>query len=342
MSRMPPFPPPPSWPLCATDTSTDSTSWTSSACRAARSIPRSAAWRKPDSSSRAGSPPTRPSARRGRPASTYRLTRSGRDAVAEAARRLPPPRTRGIAEPAPGARPALTMKLHHRLIALAGRLVPRAARAEWMQEWEAELHQRETRLARQRGALRARDRWRLCREAAAPSGTRSGCSPAAGRRCGFLSSTGDSPWRSSSPSAPRWQRPSSASGYTRRCCSGPPACAIRGDLLTIYVRSPEGAYGDVSTADFEFYRGRNQSFSDVLAFQPAISWAITDNPNERVLGTMVSQNYFDIAGVRPLLGTLTFPATSPTSSSLVNVSGGVEGPIRASSGEHSVSTATCA
>ena len=69
--------------------------------------------------------------------------------------------------------------------------------------------------------------------------------------------------------------------------------------------------GDVSTADFEFYRGHNQSFSDVFAFQPAISWAITDNPNERVLGTTVSQKYFDVAGVRPLIGTLTFPAHQP-------------------------------
>ena len=91
----------------------------------------------------------------------------------------------------------------------------------------------------------------------------------------------------------------------------PPGVRDPRNLLTVYVRSPEGAYGDVSTADFEFYREHNQSFSDVLAFQPGINWAITDNPDERVIGTMVSQNYFDVAGVRPLLGTLTFPPHQP-------------------------------
>ena len=46
----------------------------------------------------------------------------------------------------------------------------------------------------------------------------------------------------------------------------------------------------------------------MLAFQPGITWQVTDNPKDRVLGMFVSRNYFDVSGIHPRLGTLTFPA----------------------------------
>jgi hypothetical protein len=55
------------------------------------------------------------------------------------------------------------MAPHRWIVALASRLVPRRLRAEWIQEWHAELHEREARLRKWR-ALTLADRVRLGRE----------------------------------------------------------------------------------------------------------------------------------------------------------------------------------
>ncbi len=111
-----------------------------------------------------------------------------------------------------------------------------------MQEWEAELHEREARLVKWRGALTIRDRWRLCRDAGG--------------------AFWDALWLRSSgwPSLRflvKHRRLTVAVVFSLGAAMAttivgvgvyealllrPPGVRDAGALLTIYVRSPEGTY----------------------------------------------------------------------------------------------------
>ena len=66
------------------------------------------------------------------------------------------------------------------LIAFVGVIVPRRLRADWRQEWEAELHHREALLAEWE-RLDWRNKLDLLWPAPAPFGMRSGCKATDGR-----------------------------------------------------------------------------------------------------------------------------------------------------------------
>ena len=66
------------------------------------------------------------------------------------------------------------------LVRLIGVIVPRRLRADWRQEWEAELNHRE-RLLAEWDRLDWRSRLGFCGEVPAPFGTRCGCKPTDGR-----------------------------------------------------------------------------------------------------------------------------------------------------------------
>ena len=198
------------------------------------------------------------------------------------------------------------MKPHRWLIALASRLVPRGLRPAWRDEWNAELHHREATLNKWR-ALTARDRGRLLRES--------------------LGALWDALWLQSS----RWQSlrflakhgrltaaavvslgaamavTIAALGIYNALLLRPPGVQAPRDLLTLYVGAPSNPFDMVSTSDYRYYRDHNRSFSSVLAFPFGITWNLTDNAQARVTGMAVSDNYFDVLGVRPLMGRLTFP-----------------------------------
>ena len=64
-----------------------------------------------------------------------------------------------------------------------------------------------------------------------------------------------------------------------------------------------------SYADYKDLRERNQSFSGLLGYHIGDSLALTGTSKpERLLGFLVSANYFDVLGVRPLLGRGFLPA----------------------------------
>jgi putative ABC transport system permease protein len=86
----------------------------------------------------------------------------------------------------------------------------------------------------------------------------------------------------------------------------PPAAADPGRLVTIYTRSPAGAFENVSYSDYQYYRDNNQIFSGIAAFPNSISKLNMSFAERNEVGTMnaLSDNYFTVIGIRPILGRL--------------------------------------
>ena len=84
----------------------------------------------------------------------------------------------------------------------------------------------------------------------------------------------------------------------------PPAVPAPGQLVSVYESTPQEKFNNVSYEDYKYYRENNHVFSDVLAFPYSI--ALTPITVERRtrpgLVNSVSDNYFSVLGVRPILG----------------------------------------
>src|ERR1700723_162168 len=84
----------------------------------------------------------------------------------------------------------------------------------------------------------------------------------------------------------------------------PPAAAAPDRLVTIYTRSPAGEFENVSYPDYKFYRDPNHMFSGVAAFPYSVSkydMSFGDR-DEKATISAVSDDYFSVVGIRPLLG----------------------------------------
>ena len=104
----------------------------------------------------------------------------------------------------------------------------------------------------------------------------------------------------------------------------PPGVAAPADVLSVYVRSPEEPFDGVSFEDYRYLRDHNTTFSGLAAFPFTLAdWTFVDTTSgrrESVTGTMVSSNYFDVLGVTPLAGQLTFPVEDTHASHTVVIS----------------------
>jgi predicted permease len=84
----------------------------------------------------------------------------------------------------------------------------------------------------------------------------------------------------------------------------PPAAADPDRLVTIYTRSPAGEFENVSYPDYKYYRDNNQVFSGIAAFPYSVSkfdMSFGDR-HEKATISAVSDDYFAVMGIRPLLG----------------------------------------
>jgi len=86
----------------------------------------------------------------------------------------------------------------------------------------------------------------------------------------------------------------------------PPAAADPQQLVTIYHRSPEHPAETISYLDYKEYRDSNHVFSGVAAFPTMVSKFWMEDRGE-VLGENVSDNYFSVMGIKPVLGRLFSP-----------------------------------
>ncbi|MGC1615119.1 MAG: ABC transporter permease [Candidatus Acidiferrum sp.] len=84
----------------------------------------------------------------------------------------------------------------------------------------------------------------------------------------------------------------------------PPAVPAPERLVSVYTSTPTEEFSGVSYDDYKYYRDNNRVFSGVLAFPYSISLRpITHNGRVKSgLMNAVSDNYFSVLGVQPLLG----------------------------------------
>ncbi len=73
-------------------------------------------------------------------------------------------------------------------------------------------------------------------------------------------------------------------------------------LVGQYNRQTGQSYNDVSPANFLDWRARSRSFTGLAAFRDApFTTTLGDHP-ERLSGAMVNANFFDVLGVKPIVG----------------------------------------
>jgi predicted permease len=83
----------------------------------------------------------------------------------------------------------------------------------------------------------------------------------------------------------------------------PPAASDPGRLVTIYNRSPENAAERISYPAYKYLRDQTRSFSDIAAFPTFLSKVWMEDRGEALIET-VTDNYFSVMGMRPVLGRL--------------------------------------
>src|SRR6266480_6970621 len=83
----------------------------------------------------------------------------------------------------------------------------------------------------------------------------------------------------------------------------PPAVLRPDQLLTVYSSTPTEEFNGFCDDDYTFYRDHNEIFSDVMAFPYSISMSpvVHENRTKAGLTNAVSDTYFSILGVPPLL-----------------------------------------
>jgi hypothetical protein len=88
------------------------------------------------------------------------------------------------------------------------------------------------------------------------------------------------------------------------------------ELQELYGTLHNGTDIDLqSHLNYKDYRDRNQVFSGLIAYRFVVASLSHNGNNERVWGTVVSGNYFDVLGVPPLLGRGFRPEEDQTPSS---------------------------
>ena len=84
----------------------------------------------------------------------------------------------------------------------------------------------------------------------------------------------------------------------------PPAVFRPDRLLTVYSSTPTEEFSGICYDDYTFYRDDNEVFSDSMAFPYSISMdpIVYDHRRKAGLSNAVSDTYFSVLGVQPLLG----------------------------------------
>src|SRR5580658_3182308 len=86
----------------------------------------------------------------------------------------------------------------------------------------------------------------------------------------------------------------------------PPAVASPEQLLSLYTNTPTEQFSGTNYDDYKYYRDNNHVFSDVLAFPYSVQLRPIVFNGRLKSGLMngVSDNYFSVLGVQPMLGRL--------------------------------------
>jgi putative ABC transport system permease protein len=202
------------------------------------------------------------------------------------------------------------MRFHRWIVAAASRLVPRAERREWRDEWDAELRHREASGERWTGAGRRR-RPALLRE-----------STGALWDALWLQSHR---WYSLRLFGRHWRLAATAivslavgiaattiglSSYYALMIR-PPAVTEPRSLRLIHINTPANPFEAASLPEFTTYRAATRAFSDIAAFASSISSVAlkAGDRTPQIVATQVSSNFFDVLRITPRVGVLTLRAS---------------------------------
>ena len=84
-------------------------------------------------------------------------------------------------------------------------------------------------------------------------------------------------------------------------------------LVELYSTTNKGAdWGLQSYLNYKDYRDRNTVFSGLFVYRVVVSSLTVNNSSQRVWGYLVSGNYFDVLGVKPMLGRAFLPEEDQT------------------------------
>jgi predicted permease len=102
----------------------------------------------------------------------------------------------------------------------------------------------------------------------------------------------------------------------------PPLASAPKQLLTIYTSTPSSEFDDVSYLDYKYYRDNNHSFSGVAALPNDISKFRLGHRDREEMGTaeQVSDNYFSVMGIHPILGRFFVPGDDEKKTALAVLS----------------------
>src|SRR5262245_60129574 len=93
----------------------------------------------------------------------------------------------------------------------------------------------------------------------------------------------------------------------------PLAVKAPSQLVELYSTVHNGAEWSLqSYPNYKDYRDRNTVFSGVFVYRVTVSSLTVNNSSQRVWGYLVSGNYFDVLGVKPLLGRAFLPEEDQT------------------------------
>ncbi|MGE5816199.1 MAG: ABC transporter permease, partial [Acidobacteriota bacterium] len=91
-------------------------------------------------------------------------------------------------------------------------------------------------------------------------------------------------------------------------------------LVDVYTRGRDGdTYSTSSYPDYLDFRDRNQVFSGMLAYSPSIAALKGTGQSRIVLGEVVTGNYFQVLGVKPVVGRTLNPEDDRTGAARVAV-----------------------
>ena len=84
----------------------------------------------------------------------------------------------------------------------------------------------------------------------------------------------------------------------------PPAVSEPQELVSVYESTPRDEFNNISYQDYDYYRDNNHVFADVLAFPYSISVnpITVERRTKPGLMNAVSDNFFSVLGVQPILG----------------------------------------
>ncbi len=211
--------------------------------------------------------------------------------------------------------------MHRWIVAAASWFVPRDRRAEWRAEWDAEMAAHERRCHPGAG----RPNSRLLRHSVGAIVDAAILQAGAWRTLRFLVYH----WRVTATAILSLAAAVTATIVALACWDAllhrPPGVTAPGELRVVDVSTPDEPSSGISYEDFRTLQAASHVLPAITAYPYRVSTVDLDDRGhiERLVTTAAVDNYFDVLGVKPRLGTLRLPVDGGITHDAVVISEGL-------------------